>query len=383
MQKSPWFFFSTMALSIFCAETFVMLLFLALPELPKLVEVFVDSTLLTVLISPSLYLFLYRPLFSQISENSLMIKKLRHSSACFKQQSQELKQSLQQLQAVPELLHAEKMSSLGRIVAGVAHEINNPVNFIHANLIYVSEYTLRVLSLLLLYEKHYPQPDPEIEALIAENELDFVIKDLPQILSSMEAGTQRIRKIVLSLRNFSRLDEAQVKAVNIHEGIESTLLILQHRLESVSDNTVTGIEIVKNYGNLPKVESSPGQMNQVFFYLINNAIDALREKVQISARITQETPTIWIRTFHDEDNHILIQIADNGCGMTEDVCHCIFQPFFTTKPVGQGIGLGLSISYKIVVEQHCGSIKCSSLKNQGTEFSIKLPIEQMSKRVTK
>ncbi|MEW5861226.1 MAG: PAS domain S-box protein [Cyanobacteriota bacterium] len=288
------------------------------------------------------------------------------------QQAQQVQQTLHQLQQTQShLIQSEKMSSLGQMVAGVAHEINNPVNFIHGNLTHANQYSQDLLNLLQLYKQHYPNPVPEIQDEIEAIDLDFVVEDLPKILGSMKMGTDRIRQIVLSLRNFSRLDEAAMKAVDIHEGIDSTLLILQNRLRAASN--YPSIEIVKEYGNLPPVECYAGQLNQVFMNLLNNGIDALE---------TQPEPRIiTIRTEVGRGKslsspYVLIRIADNGPGMTEQVKARLFDPFFTTKPVGKGTGLGLSISYQIVVEKHGGILKCISAPGQGAEFWIEIPISQ-------
>ena len=365
MQKSPWFFLITMALSVFCAETFVMLLFLVLPKLPDLVETFVDSTLLSVLITPSLYWFLYLPLVRQISERSLIEKELRQSQARLEQQTQ-------QLQQAPQLLQADKMASLGQLVAGVAHEINNPVNFIYANLTHLNDYIQALLAVIDLYQQRYSHLDPEIAALIKEKDLDFAIEDLPKLLSSMTTGTERIREIVLSLRNFSRLDEAEMKLVDIHEGIDSTLLLLQHRLKS--SRTSLEIKVIKNYGDLPKVECYPGHLNQVFMNIITNAIDEADKYNQerCSEEIKKQPSIIKISTQLNE-KWVQISIEDNGAGITNVVKEQLFNPFFTTKPVGKGTGLGLSISYQIVVSMHGGELKCISAPNSGAEFVIEIP----------
>ncbi|BAY07056.1 two-component sensor histidine kinase [Calothrix sp. NIES-2098] len=283
-------------------------------------------------------------------------------------------------QAQMQLIQRETMLALGTMVAGVAHEINNPISFIHGNLEFLHQYINDLLSLLATYADVYPNPDIKIVKAIANSDLKFIQKDLPKLLNSMTVGTIRIQEIVESLSNFSRLNESDYKKADIHEGIDSTLVILQHRLNCYTSNNKP-ISVIKQYENIPHIFCNPRFLNQVFLNLINNAIDALLKKAANLSSITDETPTIWIHTFHSQHNEITISIADNGCGMSEEVCQNIFQPFFTTKPVGQGTGLGLSISYQIIVEQHGGSIKCTSTANQGTKIDIKLPIKQAEKTV--
>jgi PAS domain S-box-containing protein len=288
-------------------------------------------------------------------------------------QTQQLKQTLGELkQTQSQLVQSEKMSSLGQLVAGVAHEINNPVNFIYGNLAHASKYTEDLLNLLNLYQEEYPQATDEIQAEIKEVDLDFLIEDLPKIMTSMKVGSERIREIVQSLRTFSRLDEAEMKTVDIHEGIESTLMILQHRLKSKHDHTT--IEIIQDYANLPKVVCYAGQLNQVFMNLLANAIDALEEGVRKGLVLT---PKISITTEMLNNNWIAIHIADNGVGMDADTQQRLFDPFFTTKPVGVGTGLGLSISYQIVVDRHGGKLHCTSEVGKGTEFVIEIPTVQV------
>ena len=318
---------------------------------------------------------------------------LRQSEAQLKQQAQHLQQTLDKLQKTQaQLIQTEKMSSLGQLVAGVAHEINNPINFIYGNLSYADQYVQDLLKLLQLFSKHYPQPTSDIQRLTEEIDLDFLSTDLPKLLASMKVGANRIRDLVLSLRNFSRLDESLLKSVNIHEGLDSTLLILQNQIEARTGRF--GIRVIKEYGNLPMVECLGGQINQVFMNILSNAIDALKmqsgefeissgDKGQWEIRNGEEStnyqlPTIRIRTEVVDKNQVAICIADNGIGMTERIRRQMFDPFFTTKPVGKGTGLGLSISYQIIVEKHGGQLQCNSAPGQGTEFIIQIPIRQQS-----
>ena len=326
-------------------------------------------------------------------ENQLTIRNLQQQlqeKNCFLQQSEmrerekayQLEQALHQLQnSQSQLVQSAKMSSLGQLVAGIAHEINNPVNFIHGNITFASEYVQELLELLELYQTQFPNLTPEIERLIEAIELDFLKEDLPRILSSMQVGTQRIYGIVCSLRNFSRLDESEMKMVDLHEGIDSTLMLLENRLQAKPG--VSAIQVVKEYGELPKVECYVGQLNQVFMNILSNAIDALKEhwgcEIENATEQTANpslTPTIRIHTEVLEPDWVTIRIADNGSGISEEVQSKLFDPFFTTKPVGEGTGLGLSISYQIVKERHGGLLQCCSTLGQGAEFVIRIPLRQ-------
>ena len=275
-----------------------------------------------------------------------------------------------------DFLQAEKMSSLGQIVAGVAHEINNPANFIYGNLFHTEIYLRELLELINTYQQHYPEPVLAVQAKLESIDLPFLLEDLPKLLNSMQAGAERIKHIVESLRNFSRLDEAQLKAVDIHEGLNSTLLILQNRI-SYPPNNRPEIIVIKEYGNLPLVNCYPGQLNQVFFNILANAIDVLEEKLNDLKLQSSFTPLIRIKTTINQVGWVNIQIFDNGSGISEDVQNKIYDPFFTTKPVGQGTGLGLSISFQIVVQTHGGRLNCISAKGQGTTFKIELPIDAL------
>ena len=295
------------------------------------------------------------------------------SAALATAQAEQLKQALHDLKAYQaQLVQTEKMSTLGTLVAGVAHEINNPTSFIYGNLHYAKEYTDDLLNMLRLYQKYYPEPAPEIQDHAQAIELEFLMQDLPKTLSSMGIGAERIRHLVMSLRNFSRLDQAQMQPMDIHEGMESTLLLLRNRLKGNGHNPA--IELVKEYGELPLVECYPSQLNQVFMNLLGNAIDALEDVVAQNG--TSFSPLIRICTEAPSPDYVRVKICDNGSGMTDEVKLKLFDPFFTTKPIGKGTGLGLSISYQIVVEKHKGILQCQSTPGLGTEFVIEIPVRQ-------
>ncbi|MDB9493201.1 cache domain-containing protein [Spirulina major CS-329] len=278
-------------------------------------------------------------------------------------------------QAQSQLIQSEKMSSLGQLVAGVAHEINNPVNFIYGNLVHAQGYTDDLLNLITLYQERYPDHDLEIENRVDEIDFEFLQEDLPKLFNSMKIGANRIRDIVLSLRNFSRLDEAELKAVDLHEGIDNTLLILNNRLKAKP--TRPEIKVIKNYGNLPLTECYVGQVNQVFMNFLANAIDAIEEydHDRTAAEMAANPSQITITTQSTADQNVTIAIADTGKGMTPETRQKLFTPFFTTKPIGKGTGLGLSISYQIVVDKHSGQITCESEVGVGTTFLITLPTQ--------
>lgn len=302
---------------------------------------------------------------------------LRSSEARERAKATQLELTLEELkQTQSQLIHSEKMSSLGQLLAGIAHEINNPVNFIYGNLCHASEYAEDILGIVQLYQHHYTNPTAEIQEEAEAIDLEFLMEDLPKLLSSMKVGADRIREIVLSLKNFSRLDEGQMKAINIHEGIDSTLMILHNRTKARGDNP--GIEVIKEYGELPLVECYCGQLNQVLMNIITNAIDALEEQRSKGVGEIPRSPAIRIRTEMVDNNRVAIRISDNGPGMNENVREHLFDAFFTTKPAGVGTGLGLSISYQIIVEKHRGQLTCHSEEGKGTEFAIELPIRQQS-----
>ncbi|HEY9850213.1 MAG TPA: CHASE domain-containing protein [Leptolyngbyaceae cyanobacterium] len=315
---------------------------------------------------------------NDITDRKQADEALRASETREREKAKELEQAIEELKkAQVQLIQTEKMSSLGQLVAGVAHEINNPVNFIYGNLTHTHEYVDDLLGLMRLYQRHYPNTHPEIEEYSEDSDIEFLIEDLPKMLASMKMGAERIRQIVLSLRNFSRFDEAEMKPVDIHEGIDNTLLILQNRLKAKPEHPP--IQVIKEYGNLPLVECYAGQLNQVFMNIIANAIDALDSyNAQRSTEEIKNNPsTIAISTAVVETGspkRVLIKIADNGPGMTPDVKKRLFDPFFTTKPIGKGTGLGLSISYQVIVEKHDGILRCESELGKGTEFYIEIPV---------
>jgi PAS domain S-box-containing protein len=316
---------------------------------------------------------------SDITERKLAEEKLRLSEAKLREQAQQLEATLQQLgHTKSQLIQSEKLSSLGQMLAGVAHEINNPVTFVCGNLSHSGQYAQDLLNLLELYQKYYPNAAPEIAAEIEAIDLEFLKIDFPKTLSSMQIGADRIRQIVQSLRTFARLDEAQMKAVDLHEGIDSTLLILQNRLKATGNKAA--IAVLKEYDDLPLVECYAGLMNQVFMNILCNAIDALEDydRQRSPGDIEQRPSRIRIRTDVVDNNCIEVRIADNGPGMSEEIRQRIFESFFTTKPREKGTGLGLSISHEIVVAKHNGELTCISAPEQGTEFVIKIPIQPSS-----
>ena len=301
----------------------------------------------------------------------------KQSEAALQQKARELEQTLEELQRTQlQMIQSEKMSSLGQLVAGVAHEINNPVNFIHGNIAPMTEYTQDLIDLVELYQESYLSPPVDIEEKIEDIDLEFLKEDSLKILNSMQVGTGRIRQIVGSLKNFSRLDEAECKAADIHEGLNSTLLILENRIKATPERPA--IQIEKDYGDLPLVNCYPGQLNQVFMNILANALDALedRDRARSSEALKQQPSTIKIQTQRVGDNRVSIAISDNGPGIPEAVRQRIFDPFFTTKPVGKGTGMGMSISHQIITEKHGGQIQCLSQPGQGAEFVIQIPQRQ-------
>ncbi|AFZ24683.1 signal transduction histidine kinase regulating C4-dicarboxylate transport system [Cylindrospermum stagnale PCC 7417] len=322
----------------------------------------------------------------QLSEQAkIQVTLLSQQQKTLQQQSHELVQTLQELQKTQsQLIQREKMSSLGQLVAGVAHEINNPVSFIYSNITPAYEYTQDLFRLLQLYQQYYPHPAPEIQNEVEAIELNFLMQDLPNLLDSMKVGADRIKDIVLSLRNFSRLDEADMKAVNIHEGIDSTLMILESRLKDTTKHPT--ITVTKEYNDLPLVECYAGELNQVFMNILVNAIDALENANESwfvgdgQDNSHDQLPTIFIYTKLTANQQVIIGIANNGPSIPETVQQRLFEPFFTTKPVGKGTGLGLSISYQIITEKHQGKLQCISSPGKGAEFVLVIPLKQQKQQ---
>jgi PAS domain S-box-containing protein len=336
-----------------------------------------------------------------ISDRKQTEEALRVSEAREREKAQALEQTLKDLKRIQsQLIQSEKMSSLGQLVAGIAHEINNPISFIHGNLNHAHHYFQDLLRLVEHYQQSYPNPTPKIQQFSEEIDLNFIMQDWRKLMQSMQVGAERIYQIVVSLRNFSRLDEKELKLVDIHEGIDNSLLILQHRLRG--NSVCPAIQVIKDYGQLPPITCYASQLNQVFMNLLNNAIDALYTQpeprlITIRTSFSQTLkPSGRISMFGTlfpkpdavksqnsnaqfpipDFQFVVIRIADNGSGMNEEVLGKIFDPFFTTKPVGSGTGLGLSICYQIVVEKHKGHISCISAPGKGTEFIVEIPVSQ-------
>lgn len=320
----------------------------------------------------------------QIDKLEKLNRALEESVAREREKTAHLKTAMSELKrAQTQLVQSERMSSLGQLVSAVAYEVTNPINFIHGNLIYANEYSQKMIDLLQLYEQHYPSPSTEIQAQIEAVELEFIVEDLPKLLGSMKVGANRIREIVQSLRNFSRIDEADIKPVDIHDGLDSALLILSNRLKPKPDRPA--IHLIKEYGSLPLVECYAVQINQVFMNVLTNAIDALEDAFvnhNLSSHCGDKEEPVkcgQIRIVTEicpGEKAVAVRIKDNGCGMTQTVRQKIFEPFFTTKPVGKGAGIGLTISHEIAVEQHGGKLTCISAPGEGTELIIEIPLNQ-------
>ncbi|AFY37591.1 integral membrane sensor signal transduction histidine kinase [[Leptolyngbya] sp. PCC 7376] len=309
----------------------------------------------------------YEELEKEVQQRKEAEVALRESESEERKKAEALSSAIETLKETQiQLIQTEKMSSLGQMVAGLAHEINNPVNFIHNNLVCANQYLNDLIELATLYQQTYEEIPPEIRAKLTDIDFEFIQEDAESLFRSLLNGSGRICELVVSLKNFSRLDQAEQKDVDIHEGIESTLLILKNRLERLKKTSLGPIRLVKNYGELPLVNCYASQLNQVLMNLLLNAIDALNEKAAAIIMITTE---------HLDNGYLRITIADNGCGIPGDIIDTLFDPFFTTKPVGEGTGLGLSISYKIIVEQHKGQLYCNSEVGVGTNFILEIPCQ--------
>jgi signal transduction histidine kinase len=302
-------------------------------------------------------------------QNQLTIQQLQKKLQAQNTQLQTALGELRMMQA--QLIQKEKMASLAQLVAGIAHEINNPVSFISGNISYANDYIHNLLSLIGLYQKEYPKPSQNIKDLIQEIDLEFILSDIHKVVGSMKNGVDRIRTIILALKIFSRLDESDIKTVDLHQGIESTLLFLQHRMDGESKTPT--INIIKDYQKLPLVTCYASQINQVFYNILCNAIDAL--ELQYRQNLSPDyIPTLWISTAQNSAETVTIKIKDNGVGIPEAIQPRLFDPFFTTKPVGGGQGLGLLTSYQIVVQKHKGHLSCHSSAGDGAEFLVEIPI---------
>lgn len=302
-------------------------------------------------------------------QHQLAIKNLESQ---LRSQNEQLQKTLLELRnAQAEIIQKEKMFGLSQLAAGMAHEVNNSIGFIAGNIEFARRYVKDLLNLIELYQQEYPQPNPVVEEALEEIDLEFLLKDVEKVLNSMQTGAERISTMNLALRIFSRLNESDIKPVNLHEGIDSTLVLLQQRLKPEGQNWE--IKVEKNYGHLPVINCYASLMNQVFLNLFNNAIDALEDKWEKADNISI-TPTIWIASELIDRQKAMIRIRDNGTGIPENIREHLFDPFFTTKPVGKGSGLGLLTSYQIIVEKHKGNLTYESTLGECTEFFIEIPV---------
>lgn len=310
---------------------------------------------------------------SQLAQGfNFMAEQIQERDRQLNLKMQELQDTLEKLSVTQlRLVQTEKMASLGQIVAGIAHELNNPVTFIYGNVEHAFNYIEDLLNLIYVYQQEYPEPTEALAETIEEIDLYFLISDLKKILQSMKSGAERIKSIILDLRNFSRLDEADLKSVDLLEGLENTVKIIQYRFKPQANRPE--IQLVKDYQELPLVECYAAHINQVFMNILGNAIDALDMVAK---------PMIKIQaTFSENLQQVHLVISDNGCGIPEEIIPKIFDPFFTTKPVGKGTGMGLAVSYQIVVDQHGGLLECISKPGEGSKFLITLPIRHQHQKV--
>lgn len=317
-------------------------------------------------------------LVKQLEEqNAVLEQKVSELTQKLNNQDQQLQETLSELHRLQQhMVQMEKMSMLGQMVSGISHEINNPINFIYGNLPYIEEHVEDLFAVLDAYQEGYPDNAEAVEEVLEEVELDYVLEDLPRIMGSMKVGAERIRDLVLTLRNFYRLDEPDMKFADLHEGLDSTLVLLNNRYKQ-------NIEVVRQFGEIPQVECYINQINQVFMNLLNNAIDALLEELENqdksgdrNAGKSSKKRQIVIITKQLDPGRISISVADNGPGIPPEINEKVFEPFFTTKPMGVGTGLGLSICHKIIVETHHGEICCTSTPGEGSTFTVELPVSQ-------
>ncbi|MBD0336117.1 MAG: hypothetical protein ICV62_11560 [Cyanobacteria bacterium Co-bin13] len=348
---------------------------MALPSLMTLDLGFLDN-LISAAAGIVIGIALLVSLEAKVLHQATLLDQLQLEVAQRQRAEDGLKKTLRELRAAQAaLVQTEKMSSLGRLVAGISHEVNNPLGVITGNLSYLRGFARDLLELAVLCQQHAAALPAPVQAQLDDLDLDFVMQDTPRLLGSMEHGASRIRDIVTALRNFSRLDEAELKSVRLTDGLEDALQLLRHRLAATVERPE--IRILRQYADLPKVECYAGQLNQVFVKLLENAIDALDARTLEGSQPWQEAlPTVSLTTRWDSSGQVRIGITDNGIGIAEAVRDLVFDPFFTTKPVGEGTGMGLAIAHQIVTQTHGGSLSLTSSQTGYTTFEICLPVQQ-------